>query len=185
MWCRTDKRTNRVNHSTKTRQSMYVEHNIEARLSNHFCSGKAIRISYSCVCVWGGGCTGTGVSLRAYSFNYPTCSTPPYCHSASTFFDILINGPIFRRMLLDIKCVFWFSLRHVFGTFLMLRRVRRDAAINVQRVDATYWLFWTDFNQPSVFSTHFRKKLKYKVVSKFVQWEPSCSTRTDRRTWRS
>jgi hypothetical protein len=28
----------------------------------------------------------------------------------------------------------------------------------------------------------FRKKLKYQVSSKFVQWEPSCSMRTDGRT---
>ena len=35
-----------------TRQTMYVLHNIEARLCNHCCSGKAISITYSeCVSV--------------------------------------------------------------------------------------------------------------------------------------
>jgi len=31
-------------------QTIYVEHNIEARLRNHFCSEKAISIIYSDVC---------------------------------------------------------------------------------------------------------------------------------------
>jgi hypothetical protein len=30
-----------------TRQTMYVQRNVEARLSNNCCSGKAIRIAYS------------------------------------------------------------------------------------------------------------------------------------------
>jgi hypothetical protein len=34
------------------------------------------------------------------------------------------------------------------------------------------WNFWTDF----------QKILTYKVLRKSVQWEPSCSMRTDRRT---
>jgi hypothetical protein len=35
-----------------------------------------------------------------------------------------------------------------------------------------------------IFLTDFRKILKYQISWKSVQWEPSCSTRTDRQTFR-
>jgi hypothetical protein len=45
----------------------------------------------------------------------------------------LMNGTIFRKQLLDIKFVFWFSLQHLLETFLVLRRAERDMIKNV------YW----------------------------------------------
>jgi hypothetical protein len=39
-----------------------------------------------------------------------------------------------------------------------------------------------DFNDIWIFSTYFRKILKYQISWKSVHWEPSCSTRPAGRT---
>jgi hypothetical protein len=48
------------------------------------------------------------------------------------FRHYLINGTIFGKTLLNIKCVFWFSLHLPSETFFILRRIQRDTFINVK-----------------------------------------------------
>jgi hypothetical protein len=142
------------------------------------------------LCVWVGGWTDAGVCLRACSLTNPERNPPPYCHLRplwlhQIFRHYVINGTIFGKKWLNIKSVFWFPLQLLSKTFLILRRIQRDIFINVKSLHVKYPLF-SDFNETSIFSTDFRKKkLKYQVSSKSVQWEPSCFMRTDGHTWRS
>jgi hypothetical protein len=100
-----------------------------------------------CVWGWGGGdawaiacgcgCTGAYVCLRAWGLTNMTCSAPPYRDLRPLwlhhiFLHYHINGAIFGKTLLDIKCVFRFSLQLLFETFLILRRIQRDIVINVE-----------------------------------------------------
>jgi hypothetical protein len=43
-------------------------------------------------------------------------------------------------------------------------------------------LFLFDFKETLIFSTEFRKVLKYQILCNSVQWEPSCSMWTDGQT---
>jgi len=52
-----------------------------------------------------------------------------------------------------------------------------DTALHVQ-----YLLFLSDFKETWIFLTNFLKILKYQILWKSIQWEPSCSLRSDGRT---
>ena len=71
-------------------------------------------------------------------------------------------------------CVLIFSTKK----YLILRRTERDT-INYTGLHVKYPLLLTDSNETWVSSTDFWKMLKYRMSWKVVQWEPSCSTRTD------
>jgi hypothetical protein len=77
-----------------------------------------------------------------------------YCHLwpvwlYNIFPHYLINGTIFGKMLLNIKCVFWFYLQLLSETFVIVRRIQRDIIINVHRSSCkvpvilvrSYWNF--------------------------------------------
>jgi hypothetical protein len=94
----------------------------------------------------------------------------------------LINGAIFGKKSLDIKCIFRFSLHLLFETFLILRRTQRDIVINVKKFSCTkYPLFLLHFNEIWHLN-RLSKTQKYQISWKSVQWEPSCFMRTDRQT---
>ena len=74
------------------------------------------------------------MSVCLFSFlNYPAGPSHLfysilYCHLWPVqlyhiFPRYLIHGTIFNKNFLNIKCVFWFSLHHMPGTFLILRRI--------------------------------------------------------------
>jgi hypothetical protein len=61
-----------------------------------------------------------------------------YCHlwplrSYHVFSHCPVNGTIFWRKLLSIKCVFWSPMWLFSETFLILRRIQLDIFVNVRR----------------------------------------------------
>ena len=84
------------------------------------------------VCVCGGGCPGTSACARARSLSYPARNTcAPYCHLWSLSFHHIFRHNL-GKQLLNIKCVFWFSLQLLSEKFLILSRIQRDIVINVK-----------------------------------------------------
>ena len=81
-----------------------------------------------------------GVCVRVCSFTYQASNVYVPCYSVisgrSIYHHIrhyLINGTIFRKKLLDIKFVFWFSLQFLSKRLLILRLIQRDIVINVKK----------------------------------------------------
>ena len=78
--------------------------------------------------------------------------------------------------------MFLFSLQLLSETFLILRRNEWDMIKKYIGLHVKFPLFLSNFKDTWIFSSDFRKVLKYQISWKSVQWEPSCSMRTDRRT---
>jgi hypothetical protein len=62
------------------------------------------------------------------------------------FRHYLINDTIFGKKLLDVNCVFRFSLQLLYEIFLIVRRIQGDV-INVKTSSLKYSLFLSDFNE--------------------------------------
>ena len=100
---------------------MCVYRSIEARSCNKYCSGKAISITYS-------ECSSVALVIQH----------APYCHLCpaslyNNFPYYLINYMVFERTLLNMKCVFPFSLRLSSEIFFIQRRNERDM------IKTVYW----------------------------------------------
>jgi hypothetical protein len=97
----------------------------------------------------------------------------------STAFFHIKQHDFRKKKLLDIKCVIWFSLQLLSEKFLIPTRIVRDMIKKSCRSPLEYPLFLSDFNKSWIFSTGFRKVLRYQISWKSVQWQPSCSMRAD------
>jgi hypothetical protein len=70
------------------------------------------------------------------SLRYPACNSHvPHCHLwpiwlYNIFPHCLINSTIFKKKLLNIKYVFWYSLQLLSEMFLILWRIQWDIIIN-------------------------------------------------------
>ena len=125
--------------------------------------------------------------LCVCTLSYPACNAhAPYCHLRparmyNIFPHYLINGMGFRKKLMNMKCMFWFSLQLLYEIFLILRRTQQDMIKNIYTgLNVKYRQFLSDFNETWIFSTDFQKI--HQISWKSIQWEPSCSMCTDRWT---
>jgi hypothetical protein len=87
------------------------------------------------------------------------------------------------KTLLNIKCVFWFSLQRLSETFLILRRTERDVIINVHRSSCKVSvilvrLFLKKLNSRDGLS----KNTQISSGSGVVPWGRT-DKQTDRHTW--
>jgi len=85
-----------------------------ARTCNHCCRGEAVSNYVLRVFV----CSLGYLAWVAHASCYQLCPVRLY----KLYPRYLINVTIFEKLLLNIKCVFWFSLQFLSETFLILRR---------------------------------------------------------------
>jgi len=83
---------------------------------------------------------------------------------------------------MNTECVTWFSLQLPSETFLILGPNERGIIVDVHRFACKISVFLSDFNETWIFSTDFRKIIKYQITWKSVRWEMNCFMWTDRRT---
>jgi hypothetical protein len=96
----------------------------------------------------------------------------------------LINGPIFGQML---RNNFFFRFLWNFCLKLSLPQEEVSEVLSSKYVDIRVkcQLFLWNFNNTGFFPQITKKILKYQNSLKSALWEPSCSVRTGRWTWRS
>jgi len=108
-------------------------------------------------------------------------STVP-CPAVQCFSIYLVHGTILKKTLLNIKCVFWFSLQLLSETFLILRRTERHMIISVCRSSCKVPVILVRFNETGILYIDFRRVLKYQISWKSIHLEPSCSMLTGGQT---
>ena len=141
----------------------------------------------------------SGCGIKAINFRHPECvfslglqhvmrvvMLPCSAHFYYMFLHCLLNGTILEIRLLNTKCVFRFSLQLFSNNFFIPRRNEREMIKNAYRSSCKVPAILVRLlNKTWIFSTDFRKIFRYQISWKSVQWETSCSIRTDRQTWRS
>jgi hypothetical protein len=91
--------------------------------------------------------------------------------SSTVFFHIILYRHDFRRIKFTEHkmCVLIFS-SNLSETFLILRIIELDMIKMCIGLHVKYPLFLSDFNDTRIFSTDFRKIIKYQLSWKSAQW---------------
>jgi hypothetical protein len=96
------------------------QRSVTSRSRNHCCRGKVV-LHVLCVAI---------IIQHAMRMRRITLSSVD-CLPVTYFYTYIWHD--FREMLLNIKCVFWFSLQLLSETFLVLRTIEREMIKNVLR----------------------------------------------------
>ena len=147
---------------------MYVYRNIETPSCNHCYSGKAIGITYS-------GCVFVALGIQ-HAMRMPQIVICGLSVSTVIFYIISLTARLKKMYVLIFSSTFDCNISHS-----KKKWARYDKNIHIG-LHVKCPLFLSDFNETWILSTDFRKILKYQISWKSVQWEPSCSMRTDRQT---
>jgi len=106
-------------HRSRSKQDRHCTCNVTQVLSgNHRCSGTAMSVTHS-VCVF----AALGVHHEMCTCHNIICALP----GSAIFFHIFsLTARFSKNVLLDTKCVFWFSLQRLSKIFLFTRRTERN-----------------------------------------------------------
>ena len=112
----------------------------ENQWRNNCCYGKAMCYIFLCVCVRAcacvlararaHACACARVALSSIQRACACCLRPLWPHRI--FYQYFINGTIGGKKLLNMNCLFLFSLQLLSETFLIMRRVQREIVINMK-----------------------------------------------------
>jgi len=119
----------------KTRQAMYIQHNLEVCSCSHCCCGKAISFTHSEHVF-----VALGIQHAMNMCHIVICGLP----GSTILFHI---STIKKKSLLNIKCAFGFSLQLWSETLLILRRNERDMIKMYTGLHRKYPLLISDFNE--------------------------------------
>jgi hypothetical protein len=128
------------------------------------------------------------ISTTGCSLIYPasTACAPSYivicslfgCAVFSTLFHTCHD---FLKNLWNLKCALWFPFQLLSETYIILRRIQGVIIINDTCLHVKHPSFFSYCKETWIYATEFRKVVKYQISWKTVQWQPSCSMRTDRQ----
>jgi hypothetical protein len=135
------------------RQAMYVWRNTEPRSRNQCCHGKLISIIYSEYVL-----VALVIQHAMRIHRIVICGLS----GSAIFFQIFSQIAWFsKKKIWNKKYVFWFSLQLLSETFLILRKTRPDTVTECTGLHVKCPLLSLHFNESWIFSTDFRKTLKY------------------------
>jgi len=101
---------------------------------------------------------------------------------STVFFPRYLKKTRFKKKILNIKRVFWFSLQLLSETLLILRRCQRDTINKVSSSSRKLLVILVGFQCNFNFIGIFSKILKCQISLKSFHWGPSCFMRVNRRT---
>jgi hypothetical protein len=114
------------------------------------------------------------------SFSYPTCKAVDCIVLPSVAcLAYLINGTIFRKRVNEHKICFDFLCNFFSEKFLILRRIKQDSIVNVNR-SFCHILIKLEYSQQI-----FKKIVKDQISQQSIQREVSYSMQTHRQTDRT